>query len=151
MAMIQLPNNFKEFLKSLSDHDVRYLLVGGYAVTYHGYARSTGDLDIWIPRERANSEQLVDSVREFGFDQPELSADLFLSEKTLVRMGLPPLQIEILSSVSGLEFDDCYEHRIVERWGNHDVSLISLADLRINKLAAARPKDLEYIDRLPDV
>jgi hypothetical protein len=148
--MIQLPNDFKEFLKSLSGHEVRYLLVGGYAVTYHGYARSTGDLNIWIPREWSNAERLERSIREFGFDEPELSPELFLSERTLVRMGRPPLQIEILSSVSGLEFDQCYEHRIVERWDDVDVTLISLADLRTNKRAAGRPKDIEDINRLPE-
>ncbi len=148
--MIQLPNDFKEFLKSLSGHDIRYLLVGGYAVTYHGYARSTGDLDIWISLDRSNAERLADSIREFGFDAPQLTPELFLSERTLVRMGRPPLQIEILSSVSGLEFDECYEHRIIERWDDVDVSLISLADLRTNKRAAARPKDIEDINRLPE-
>lgn len=148
--MIQLPNDFKEFLKSLSGHNVHYLLVGGCAVTYHGYPRSTGDLDIWIPREWKNAERLAHSIREFGFDEPELSPELFLSERTLVRMGRPPLQFKILSSVSGLEFDQCYEHRIVERWDDVEVSLISLSDLRTNKLAAARPKDIEDINRLPE-
>ena len=75
MPMIQFPTEFSELLKLLSDHEVRYLVVGGYAVTYHGYPRTTGDLDLWIDRTIANAGLVADALREFGFDVPELEAD----------------------------------------------------------------------------
>jgi len=73
MAMIHLPPDFKEFLKLLNAHQVEYLLIGGYAVGYHGYPRATADMDIWIAMHSANAERIVAVLKEFGFDLPELS------------------------------------------------------------------------------
>ncbi len=77
MAMTLLPADFKDFLKLLNDHEADYLLVGGYAVGYHGYPRATVDLDIWIKRNRANAKKLVTIVKRFGFDIQELNEALF--------------------------------------------------------------------------
>ena len=90
MATIHLPPDFKEFLKLLEDHKVHYLLIGGYAVGYYGYPRATADMDIWIAIHPDNAQKIVSVLREFGFDVPELSADLFLKEQQIVRMGVPP-------------------------------------------------------------
>ena len=78
MTMIRLPNDFKEFLQLLNDHRVDYLLVGGYAVGYHGYPRATVGLDIWVPVTPRNARHLVMVFKEFGFDVKELKEDLFL-------------------------------------------------------------------------
>src|SRR5688500_5346289 len=85
MAM-QLPSDFKEFLRLLGRHGVRYLLIGGYAVNYYGYPRATGDIDVWIALDLDNATRMVDVLREFGFGTPELSTDLFLQEGRMVRM-----------------------------------------------------------------
>jgi hypothetical protein len=90
MATIRLPPDLREFLRLLHEHDVRYLLVGGYAVSYHGYARATADMDVWIAIEESNSTKVVDTLRDFGFDVPELSRDLFLRDEQIVRLGQPP-------------------------------------------------------------
>ena len=87
MASTELPRDFKEFLQLLNSNEVEYLLIGGYAVGYYGYPRATGDIDIWVARNATNAARLVDVVREFGFDVPELSIDLFLTEGMVVRMG----------------------------------------------------------------
>lgn len=79
MATIRLPPDFKEFLRLLNEHRVEYLVVGGYAVGYHGYPRATVDMDIWIGRGPATAEKMVVVLQEFGFDVPNLSADLFLA------------------------------------------------------------------------
>jgi len=94
---IELPPDFKEFLSLLNSKNVKYLLIGGYAVGYHGYPRATNDLDIWIAIHPDNAEQMVVVLREFGFDTPELSVEPFLKEKSIVRMGIPPMRIEILT------------------------------------------------------
>lgn len=148
MATTPLAPDFGAFLRSLSEHDVRYLLVGGYAVAYHGYVRSTADLDVWVPRDRSNSTRLVESLREFGFDLPEIDADLFLRENRIVRLGNPPMRIEIHTSLSGVEFHDCYERRIDATWDDLEVSVIARGDLITNKRAAGRHQDLADLEHL---
>ena len=149
--MVKLPPDFKEFLSLLHTHHVEYLLVGGYAVAAHGYPRFTGDIDLWIQTSTENSERVLQVCREFGFDVPNLRAELFKDPNQMTRMGNPPLRIEILNSVSGLTFDAAWENRIVKQWDGVPVSLISLHDLRTNKQASGRLKDLADLENLPNV
>ncbi len=149
MPTIPLPDDFSEFLKLLNKHRVRYLLVGGYAVAYHGYVRATADLDIWVEQSRTNAEAIVACLTEFGFTVDKLNPELFLVSDRVVRMGLPPFRIEILTSVSGLEFQDSYDQRIEENWSHTDISIIDLANLKINKKAAGRHQDLDDLENLP--
>jgi len=144
----ELPNDFKEFLRLLRSHGVRYLLVGGYAVIYYGYGRTTSDLDIWVALEPENADRIVDVLREFGFGTPELSRDLFLTHK-IVRMGNIPVRIEILTALSGVSFDDCYARRVEATIDGVDVSLIDLENLKKNKRASGRHKDLADLEQLP--
>jgi hypothetical protein len=110
---ITLPPDFKEFLRLLNTHGVEYLLIGGYAVGYHGYPRVTNDMDIWIAIHLQNAERMVAVLRAFGFDTPDLSPDLFLQDHSIVRMGVPPIRIEILTTISGVQFAAYYAERIV--------------------------------------
>src|SRR6266496_1663739 len=110
MATIQLPPDFKEFLRLLNSNSVKYLLIGGYAVNYHGYSRSTCDMDIWVARDVDNAGRICRVLQQFGF--PNVRPELFTVPDQVVRMGLPLLRIEILTSISGLVFDDCYPRRI---------------------------------------
>jgi len=102
----QLSDDFKEFLQLLNSEKIEYLIVGGYAVSYYGYPRPTGDLDVWIAIDPANAERLVGALTKFGFGSAGATTDLFLTPGRVVRMGRPPLRIEILSSISGVEFGD---------------------------------------------
>jgi predicted nucleotidyltransferase len=149
MATIRLPPDFKEFLKLLNEHSIRYLLIGGYAVGYHGYPRATAGMDIWVAMQPENAEKIVSVLREFGFDQPELSADLFLKEEQIVRMGVPPVRLEIITSISGVAFDECYEDRVTDILDGVEVNLISLKNLKVNKKASGRYKDLDDLENLP--
>lgn len=108
MATIRLPQDFKEFLRLLNAHEVEYLLIGGYAVGYFGYPRATADMDIWVAMNPANAERIVAVLKEFGFDVPDLSAELFLKEWRIVRLGVPPVRIEISTTISGVDFDECF-------------------------------------------
>jgi len=149
MTMIRLPNDFKEFLQLLNDHRVDYLLVGGYAVGYHGYPRATVDLDIWVAVTPRNARHLVMVFKEFGFDAKELKEDLFLKENKIVRIGEPPLRIKVMTSVSGVDFDACYEQRIVDTIDGIQVNFINLENLKVNKMSAGRHKDLNDLENLP--
>ena len=146
---IELPSDFKEFLKLLNAHKVKYLLIGGYAVGYHGYPRATHDIDIWIAIQHNNAARVVAALREFGFDMPDLSPDLFLQDESIVRMGVPPLRIEITTKISGVRFDECYADRIADTIDGVKVNLISLRHLKKNKRASGRHKDLDDLEHLP--
>ena len=109
MATIQLPPDFKEFLKLLNSNKVEYLVVGGYAVNYYGYPRATADLDIWIAIHPINAQRLADVIQQFGFAR--VQSETFLEPRKVIRMGVPPVRLEILTSISGVEFADCYRRR----------------------------------------
>lgn len=149
MATIRLPRDFKEFLQLLNAHQVEYLLIGGYAVGYHGYPRATADMDIWVAIHPQNADKLVTVLRQFGFDLPELSVDLFLKENQIIRMGVPPVRIEVTTTISGVTFGECYTQRVVDILDGVEVSLIDLEHLKINKKASGRYKDLNDLENLP--
>ena len=146
MATIQLPSDFREFLKLLNSHDVRYLLIGGYAVNYHGYPRATGDMDIWVDRDPDNAEKVTTVLRQFGFLQA--SPELFTQPGNVVRMGVSPLRIEVLTTISGVQFGDCYPNKVTADLDGIQVTMISAADLKINKRVAGRLKDLADLEEL---
>ena len=146
MATILLPPDFKEFLKLLNSHEVAYLLIGGYAVNYHGYARATADMDIWVGIDPGNAEKAAAVLREFGFSQA--TPALFAEPGKVVRMGVPPIRIEVLTSASGVDFAACFEHRERVELDDVPVNLIRLADLKLNKKACGRLKNLADLEQL---
>ena len=107
MAKRLLPDDLREFLKLLNAKRVEYLLVGGYAVGHYGYPRATADLDIWVAISPANAHKLVRALKAFGFSVLKLRPELFLNEDRIVRLGEPPLRIELLTSISGVRFAAC--------------------------------------------
>jgi hypothetical protein len=133
----------------LNAHQVEYLLIGGYAVGYHGYPRATVDMDVWIALNPANAQKIMTVLEEFGFRSPELTTELFMKEKRIVRMGVPPLRIEVTTGIDGVEFDECYAERISDSIDGVLVNLINLRHLKINKQASGRPKDLNDLEHLP--
>ena len=147
--MTHLQADFKDFLSLLNAHRVEYLLIGGYAVGYHGYPRATVDLDVWTGSTPDNARRTVAVLREFGFTDPILTPGLFLEPDRIVRMGVPPFRIEIATTISGVEFDGCYRSRIDAVIDGVPVAVIDLASLRRNKLAAGRNKDLDDLENLP--
>ena len=132
----------------LNSHQVEYLLIGGYAVSYHGYPRTTADIDIWVAIQRENAEKLVVVLREFGFDAPQLTADLFLRQNQIIRMGNPPMRIELLTTISGVRFEECYSERIIGIIDDVEVQIINLEHLKRNKQASGRQKDLDDLEHL---
>jgi hypothetical protein len=143
-----LPADFREFLKLCAEKRLRYLLVGGYAVNYYGYSRTTGDLDIWIDRSRRNAFKMVQVLQAFGFGGPDLTEAWFLEKGSIFRMGVPPLRLEVLNDLSGVTFSRCYAARERTLISDVPVNLINLRDLRRNKKAAGRHKDLNDLEHL---
>jgi hypothetical protein len=144
-----LTDDFKEFLRLLNANRVDYLLVGGYAVGLHGYPRATVDLDVWVRATGDNAERVLRALREFGFDLPELEPTLFTDPRSIVRFGVPPFRIEVMTSIDGVEFEGCRAQAVEFDLDDVRVPVISLADLKINKRAAGRHKDLADLENLP--
>lgn len=150
MATIQLPTDFREFLRLLNIHEIAYLLIGGYAVGYHGFPRSTGDMDIWIASTPENARKIVRALDEFGFSEAGATESLFQQPHKIIRMGNPPLRIEMLTTISGVEFASCYAARVEAEIDGLMVKIINLNDLRTNKLASGRLKDLNDLENIPE-
>jgi hypothetical protein len=145
----ELAQDFKEFLNLLRENQVEYLLIGAYAVGYHGYPRATQDLDVWISSNPQNAIRLVAALHEFGFGVPEVTPEFVLRPNNIIRMGEEPVRIEILNWASGVEFDECYRERVVDKIDGVEVSLIGLPQLKKNKKASGRLKDLADLEELP--
>ena len=148
MDTTRLPPDFKEFLKLLNAHDVDYLLIGGYAVGYHGFPRTTADLDVWIRVDEGNARKLVAAFNEFGLNLPEINTRKFLEPDRIFRIGVPPIRLEIHSGIDGVEFDKCYANRVHDVIDDIPVMLIALEDLKSNKRASGRTKDLHDLENL---
>lgn len=148
MDTSQIPSDFKEFWKLLDENKVEYLMVGGLAVNHYGYVRPTGDMDVWISRSPENAEKLIAALNQFGFVSTELDASLFTQDKNILRMGVPPIRIEILNFIDGVEFNECFDERERLQIDETVVNLISLKHLKINKRASGRLKDLADIENL---
>ena len=148
MVTTHLPPDFKEFIQFINSEEVEYLLIGGYAVGFHGAPRFTADMDIWVGGAPANAAKLGRALQQFGFSTPEITSGQFLKPDSIFRIGRPPLQIDLLSEVSGCNFEDCYARREVISRDNIEVSVISLHDLKANKQAAGRAKDLGDLEAL---
>jgi len=144
-----LPPEFKRLLSALSSKKVEYLVVGGYAVIYHGYVRTTGDLDIWVGLNPENANRIESAIRSMGFNPPGLEAEWFTQKGSLLRIGQEPLRFDIINDIDGVKFDECYSRRVEADFEGIKVNLISLADLKTNKRASGRNKDLADLDYLP--
>lgn len=149
MDTIELHPDFNDFLRLLNSNGVRYLVVGGYAVGYHGYPRATGDLDIWVAVDVDNAGKIVRVIHEFGITPNPAPKELFLETGKVIRMGLPPVRIELITGVSGVTFDECYAQRDTFETGGVPVDVISLPMLKANKKASGRLRDLEDLQHLP--
>jgi len=150
MAEHVLPEDFKEFLRLLNQSGVEYLLIGGYAVGYHGYPRTTADMDVWAAISSENAARVVDACRAFGMQDPTLTPALFQQPEKIIRMGVPPMRIEILTDIDGVEFAECYAVREEAVIDGVPVNVISLTHLRRNKKASGRHKDLDDLEHLPE-
>jgi hypothetical protein len=146
---IELPFDFKEFLKLLNENDVRHLLIRGYAVGYHGYPRATNDMDTWIAIHPDNAQRDVSALKDFGFDHPELTPERFLQKNKFIRMGHPLMRLEISTGISGVEFEDGYASQIVDELDGVTINIIDLPHLKANKKAASQLKDLADLENLP--
>ncbi len=125
------------------------MVIGGYAVVHYSRPRYTGDLDIWVDSSQENAERVVAVLAEFGLSGPEISTRMITDRKQIIRMGFEPMRLELFTTIPAIEFNDCYPRRELVKIGKFSIPFIGLEDLKINKKASGRPKDLQDIEELP--
>ena len=145
---MNIQDDFEEFLKLLIKHQVRFVLVGGYAVAFHGYVRTTQDMDIFFNDSNDNIQKIISALCDFDFKVDDTLIKDLQDPGSIIRMGIPPVMIEMINRISGLSFADVWKHRIAGKYGDIPVNYISYDNLLINKKAAGRPKDLADVDEL---
>lgn len=140
-------NDFKEFIQLLVKHKVKYLIVGGYAVSLYARPRNTDDIDFWIESTENNAKRLLKALREFGFGDLEITIEDLIKKDFVIQLGQPPARIDILTSVSGLEFKDAFEKKEIKAVpGVGNVYFISYHDLIENKTKSGRRKDIDALN-----
>jgi Nucleotidyl transferase of unknown function (DUF2204) len=148
---MELNQDFKEFIGLLNAHSVRYLVIGGYAVNFHGYPRYTRDLDFWIWLNENNIENLLIALNDFGFGGIGLTKSDFTQPDNVIQLGYEPYRIDILVSVEGLVFEHCFEHRVVANFEDTILNYLNIDDLITAKLNVGRPQDLADADKLQKI
>ena len=143
-----LNQDFREFIQSLNDNQVRYLVVGGYAVAQYGYPRYTKDIDIWIEMTHENAARVVKALAQFGFASLGLQKADFLVPDQIIQLGYPPARIDILTTLIGVEFKDCYDSRIQVEMEGILVNYIDSENLIKTKRASGRLQDLADVENL---
>ncbi|MFH1673949.1 MAG: hypothetical protein ABIF87_11080 [Pseudomonadota bacterium] len=143
-----LNQDFKEFIQSLNDNNVRYLVVGGYAVALHGYPRYTKDLDVWIYLDQENAINIVKALDQFGFGSLKLHAEDFMVSGQTIQLGYPPCRIDLITSLEGVDFQQCYASKVQVTIDDVMVNFIDLKNLKKNKKATGRLQDLADLENL---
>ncbi|MDP3684839.1 MAG: hypothetical protein Q8S01_13005 [Ignavibacteria bacterium] len=140
--------DFREFIELLNKHGVKYLVVGGYAVAFHGHPRYTKDLDVWVWLEEQNAEKIIDVLKDFGFASLQFNKEDFLNPDNVIQLGQPPNRIDLLTGLSGVDFKECYDKKNVITINDLEVNIIDLDSLRRNKKASGRFQDLADLENL---
>lgn len=145
---MDINQDFKEFAQLLNAEQVRYLVVGGFAVAFHGYPRFTGDIDFWVEPTVENAQKLIRVLDQFGFGEVGLTSEDFTNPGKVVQLGYPPYRIDIMTGADGIEFKDCWEQKQEHIFEDTKIHFISLHHLRINKQKTGRKKDLDDLEHI---
>ncbi len=143
-----LSQDFKEFIELLNVNEVRYLVIGGYALAAHGCPRYTKELDIWLDNNQGNAERIIQSLIDFGFGSLNLDASDFIAINRIIQLGYPPNRIGLLTSADGVDFEQCYSKRVRVALQETVVDFIDIEGLRKNKRATGRAQDLADLEAL---
>lgn len=143
-----LNKDFREFIESLNSNKVKYLILGGYAIAFHGHPRYTKDLDVWLEMSDENASNVMKALEDFGFGHLDVSKEDFLNEGMVVQLGYPPNRIDLINSPDGVDFAECYASRIEVDIDGLKISVIDLENLKKNKKASGRLQDLADLEKL---
>jgi hypothetical protein len=147
-GQMNLSQDFNEFLSCLAAEEVRFLLVGGYALAAHGFPRFTKDMDVWVACDEGNADRILRALAAFGFGSIGLSRSDLLDPRGVVQLGYPPLRIDLLSGIDGVGFEDAWPRRILVNWSGLEIPVIHRSDLILNKKSTGRLRDLADVEDL---
>jgi len=145
---MEMDRDFNEFAELLLDHEVRFLIVGGYALAAHGAPRYTGDLDAWLWVDPINATRVLAVLEEFGFGAVDVTIEDLLNPDLVIQLGYPPHRIDLLTGIDGVSFDAAWDRRVEFDIAERRIPFISRDDLIANKVAAGRPQDIADVARL---
>jgi len=146
--MMNLEDDLREFIELLNALKIRYIIVGAFAVAYHGYPRFTADIDLFIERSSENAQGLMNAIQQFGFGDLGLSAEDFLQEDQVIQLGVAPNRIDLLTFLSGVEFQEAWAGRVQGEIAGLSVPIISKELLKKNKAASGRSQDIADLEHL---
>jgi hypothetical protein len=142
--------DFKDLLALLNEHKVEYIIVGAYALAFHGAPRFTGDIDIYVNPEKENANRIVSALAAFGFGTLGLTSEDFQKPDQVVQLGVPPVRIDLITSITGVSWDQASAGKISGNYGDIPVSFLGRAQYIANKKATGRARDLADIEALED-
>ena len=145
---MEIQKDFREFLALLNAHKVYYIIVGGYALAFHGAPRYTGDIDVFIKPDRSNASHIMKALLDFGFNSLDLSVEDFKKEDNVVQLGMPPVRIDIITSLSGVSWEQAEASKVPGKYGDVSVFYIGKEQYLANKRAIGRAKDQADIEAL---
>ncbi len=145
---ISIPNDFIEFIPLCNKHQLKYMVIGGFAVSIHGYPRSTKDMDICIQLSDENAEKMLFVLKELGFSSLNLTKADFLVPHYFTQLGYEPVRIDIMNDIDGVEFEVAWQNKKVVKMKGVDFNFIGYNELLILKQLAGRPQDLADIYKL---
>ncbi len=140
--------DFKEFIQLLNENQIKYLVIGGYAVAIHGHPRYTKDIDIWVEMSSENAYKLMTALDQFGFGSLGLCAQDFQTPDQIIQLGYPPNRIDLITTPDGIDFETCYSSKIEIAIDNIPVKFIDIENLKKNKKASGRLQDLADLESL---
>ncbi len=145
---MEIRSDFKELLELFNKHGVEYLIVGGYALAFHGAPRVTGDIDLFVRPVAENAQRILDALNDFGFGSLNLSKEDFATPGVVVQLGVPPARVDIITGLSGVSWDQADRNKVPGCYAEIPVFFISQADFVANKRATGRAKDAADIEAL---
>jgi len=145
---MEVQKDFKELLALFNEHKVEYVIVGGYALAFHGAPRYTGDIDILIHPDTANAHRILKALDDFGFGSINVTAEDFEKPENVIQLGVPPVRVDIITSITGVSWEDVCAGRIQGKYGDIPVYYIGRKQFISNKRAVGRKKDLADLEAL---
>ena len=145
---MEVQQDFKELLELFNSHRIEYIIVGGYALAYHGAPRYTGDIDIFVKPDKKNAKRIIAALDSFGFESSGLKNTDFISPDKIVQLGVPPVRIDIITSISGVTWEDAFTGRIKGNFDDITVYYLGRDQFILNKRAMGRKKDQADLEAL---
>jgi hypothetical protein len=148
---VEIQQDFRDLLHLFNEQNVNYLVVGGYALAFHGAPRFTGDIDLWVRTSTENADKIINALNEFGFGSLGINKQDLTQDDQVLQLGYPPIRIDIMTSIDGVNFDEAFNNSLITNYGDIQIKIISKEDFIKNKRATGRYKDLADIEALGEL